>query len=284
MAKDTLFSYKKTLNIEGRVLSLEQPMVMGILNATPDSFFEGSRFSEENAVLKQVEKMLEEGAHFIDVGGYSTRPGAEHIPLEEEIKRTAKKIKKIKTTFPEAIISADTFRSKVALSAIENGASIINDVSGGMLDKDMMPTVARAKVPYILMHMRGTPQTMNQLTQYNNLVTEVVKELAINVKKAISHGINDIIIDPGFGFSKTADQNYELLKNLDYFKVLKLPLLIGLSRKSMIWRKLDCLPEEALNGTTVLNTVALLNGANILRVHDVKQAIEAIQLVNYLKD
>ncbi len=251
---------------------------MGIINITPDSFHEGSRFVKEKNILDQVEKMVKEGADFIDIGGYSSRPGATDISAEEEKTRVVNNINLISKTFPKTYLSIDTFRASVAKEAVEAGACLVNDISGGELDADMFSTVARLKVPYIMMHMRGTPQTMNQLTQYENLTVEILDFFQKRLKKLRDLGIIDVIVDPGFGFAKNIEQNYELLKNLSVLQMLELPVLVGLSRKGMIYKQLGVQVEEALNGTTVLNTIALMNGASILRVHDVKEAIQAVRL------
>lgn len=268
----------KTLNVKGKLVDLSVPVVMGILNVTPDSFFEGSRYTTEREILQQTEKMLLEGATFIDVGGYSSRPGAGDIPAEEERSRVLKAIQAIVKEFPQTIISIDTFRSAVAQQAVREGASLINDISAGELDAKMFETVAALNVPYIAMHMRGTPQTMRELTSYDNLMKEVMNYFIEKINHLNALGVKDIIIDPGFGFAKTADQNFELLKNLDHLKHLDQPVLAGLSRKSMIWKTLGVTAGGALNGTTALNMAALLKGASILRVHDVKEAVEAIKL------
>jgi dihydropteroate synthase len=268
------------INCRGKLIDLAQPRVMGILNITPDSFFERSRVHTEEEILKQAEKMLSSGATFLDLGGHSTRPGAMPVSEEEEIKRVLPATEVILKHFPEALISIDTFRSNVAKACVEAGAVIVNDVSGGLLDDKMYETVASfGDVPYILMHMRGTIETMTQLTHYNNLVLDVLDDLQQKVAKLRAFNQRDIILDLGFGFAKNLDQNYELLNHLPDFEVMNLPMLVGVSRKSMIWRKLDILASEALNGTTALNAVALMKGANILRVHDVKEAIETIRLV-----
>lgn len=277
--KDTLFSIKKTLNIRGKLLSLDEPQVMGIINVTPDSFFPKSRIQVHSQILNTVEKMVHEGAAFIDIGGYSSRPGADDIPIDEEIARVVPPIRDVNRLFPDMVVSVDTFRAEVALKAIEAGAGLVNDISGGLLDPDMIETVARLRVPYMLMHMRGDPQTMKTLATYNNLFKEIAVYYNRRIKVLNEAGIADIIIDPGFGFAKTIDQNFELLKNLSYFNMFELPLLAGLSRKSMIYRTLNTDPEEALNGTSILNTLAVLNKASILRVHDVRQAREVIQLM-----
>lgn len=277
--ENNFFSTNKTLNLNGRLIDLHTPRIMGILNVTPDSFYDGNRYTSEAGILKQVEKMLADGATFIDVGGYSTRPGAKEITAEEEQKRVLKAVKNIAHEFPDAFISIDTFRSEVVRAAVDAGAHLVNDVSGGSLDDAMFKTVAELKVPYILMHMRGTPKTMTQLTVYENLVKDIIDFFHEKISMLQQLGVKDIIVDPGFGFAKTADQNFELLSRLDHFNILGKPVLAGLSRKSMIWRTLGITPEEALNGTTSLNTVALLKGASLLRVHDVKQAAETIKLI-----
>jgi dihydropteroate synthase len=251
---------------------------MGILNITPDSFYDGGNFNSESTILKQVGKMLSEGATFIDVGGYSSRPGAADVPVVEEIKRVVPAIKSIIKEFPEAIISIDTFRSEVARTAYDHGASMVNDISGGQRDSLMFETVATLDVPYILMHMRGTPETMARDTNYQNLLREIFDYFHVRLHELQQHGVKDIIIDPGFGFAKTREQNFELLNQIDLFNIFSKPVLCGLSRKSMVWKTLDVAPDDALNGTTSLNTIALLKGASILRVHDVKQAGEVIDL------
>lgn len=268
----------KTLNLNGTVVDLSVPVVMGILNITPDSFFEGSRFTTESEILTQTEKMLLEGAALIDVGGYSSRPGAEDISMEEECERVLKAIKTIRNEFPLIPISVDTFRATVARQAVQEGASLINDISAGELDPKMFETVAALKVPYIAMHMRGTPQTMKSLAEYENLVKEVTNYFTEKIHRLNALGVTDIILDPGFGFAKTTGQSFELLAHLDYLKNLDRPILVGLSRKSMIWKTLNTTAADALNGTTALNMVALLKGARILRAHDVKEAMEVIQL------
>jgi dihydropteroate synthase len=278
--QSNVFSTNKTLNLRGRIMDLSIPKVMGILNITPDSFYDGGRFLSVDQAVTKCGEMLEEGAEMIDVGGYSTRPGAIDVSEQEELDRVIPVIEKIVQHFPETIISIDTFRSSVAKLAVSAGASMVNDVSGGNLDGNMFPTVASLGVPYILMHSRGTPQTMASLTQYNNLLTDIAFDLSKKLNQLHSLGVKDIIIDPGFGFAKTIDQNFELLGNLGYFRILEKPLLIGLSRKSMIWKTLAINSKEALNGTTTLNTIALIKGASILRVHDVKEAVECVKLVS----
>jgi dihydropteroate synthase len=277
-AKDNFFYSKKTLRLKGNLLDLSEPRVMGILNVTPDSFYEGSRYAQEDELLRKAEQMLEDGATFLDIGGYSSRPNADDISTEEEIRRVVPAIEAMMKRFPQTYISIDTFRASVARAAVEAGACIINDISGGNLDETMFATVAELQVPYILMHMRGTPQTMTSLNQYDNLLLEVIEELQHRLAELKSLGVSDVVIDPGFGFAKSPAQNYELLKNLNYFEVLDAPLLVGLSRKSMIYKTLGISPQEALNGTTVLNTISLMHGATILRVHDVRQAVEAVKL------
>ena len=271
-----------TINCKGSLIDLTTPKVMGILNVTPDSFYDGGKFSSDAVILNQVEKMLIDGAVFIDVGGQTTKPTADMIAVDEELKRVIPVVNSILKNFPEALLSIDTFYAKVAEETILNGAALINDVSAGNLDGDMLPTVAKLQVPYIMMHMRGTPQTMQKLTHYDDLVKEVLFYFSEKITQARSLGINDIIVDPGFGFAKTLDQNYELLSKLDLFQMLELPVLVGVSRKSMIYKVLETTPENALNGTTVLNTLALTKRAHILRVHDVKEAVECVRLVGQL--
>ncbi|WP_232372969.1 dihydropteroate synthase [Pinibacter aurantiacus] len=252
---------------------------MGIINITPDSFFTGSRQQQVDGMLRQAEKMLLEGAAILDIGGQSTRPGSDLITAEEELQRVVEPVKTLHEHFPEAFISVDTFYSKVAKETVENGACIINDVSGGTLDEDMLSTVGKLKVPYICMHMRGTPQNMHEFAHYENVTREVLDFFIERIDLCKKNGIHDIIVDPGLGFAKTFAHNFEILKNLSVLKMLEKPLLIGLSRKGMIYRTLGTTAEEALNGTTVLNTVSLMNGASILRVHDVREAVEAVKLV-----
>jgi dihydropteroate synthase len=282
VAQSKLFSPNKTLLIAGKVIDLTIPKVMGILNVTPDSFYDGGRYNDENTILLQAEKLIVEGADFIDVGGYSTRPGATDISEKEELDRVIPVVKVLLKEFPSAIISVDTFRSAVAKAAIESGASLINDISAGELDAAMIDIVAELQVPYVAMHMRGTPQTMTQFTTYENLLKEMIEYFHRKMHQFKMAGIKDVIIDPGFGFAKTVDQNFELLNNLERLHVLEKPILVGLSRKSMIWRTLKTTPEAALNGTTALNTLALIKGASILRVHDVREAIEVIQLMKHV--
>lgn len=267
-----------TLNCKGRLLVVDKPIVMGIINITPDSFFEGSRVGEEKEILSQAEKMLREGATFLDIGAQSTRPQSRRISPEEELQRAIPGIQAIQKYFPEAILSIDTYYSRVAREAVQAGASIINDISAGQLDNRMLETVAHLNVPYICMHMKGTPDTMQQEAHYEDVTREVLDFFIRRVEDCRLAGINDIIIDPGFGFGKTIAHNFELLKNLAVFNMLQKPVLAGLSRKSTIYKTLGISAAEALNGTTVLNSIALMNGASILRVHDVKEAVEAIKL------
>ncbi|MGV1012709.1 MAG: dihydropteroate synthase [Flavobacterium sp.] len=272
-----------TINCNGKLIDLSSPKVMGILNVTPNSFFDGGKHANEKAILIQVEKMLSEGATFIDIGGYSSKPSAEFVSEEEELHRLVPVIKDVVKEFPDVIISVDTFRSKVAQEAIENGAAIINDISAGNLDAKMMETVAKLQVPYIMMHMKGTPQTMQSLAQYENIVKEMLFYFSQKIAQARSLGINDLILDPGFGFAKTVEQNFEILSKLELFQMTELPLLVGVSRKSMVYKTLETTAEFALNGTTSLNTISLLKGAKILRVHDVKEAVECVKLHQQLK-
>ena len=270
------------LNIKGDILDLSSPKIMGILNVTPDSFYDGGVFSNEKKILHQVEKMILDGADIIDVGGYSSKPGAETIPLKEEEKRVIPIIKLINKTFDKTVISVDTFRSEIAEKSLSEGASIINDISAGDLDPEMFNCVAELKVPYIMMHMKGTPNNMQKNPIYENVVSEIIKNLSNKLFLAKKAGIVDVIIDPGFGFGKTASHNYCILNNLSFFKELGCPILVGMSRKSMIYKLLDTNPKNALNGTTCLNTISIINGAKILRVHDVKEAKEVITLTNFL--
>jgi len=267
-----------TLNCNGRLLVLDNPLVMGIINATPDSFYEGSRFSGPDKILIQAEKMINEGADILDIGGQSTRPGSEQLSEEMELNRTIESIEAIRQRFPEIIISVDTYYSAVAKKCVEAGANIVNDISAGTMDEEMLSTIASLQVPYIAMHMKGTPQTMQQLANYENVTSEVLDFLIRKKNECKLAGIVDVIIDPGFGFAKTIAHNFKLLKDLSVFKMLDVPLLVGLSRKSSVYKTLGTSPGEALNGTTVLNTIALMNGANILRVHDVKEAKEVVNL------
>lgn len=269
-----------TLNIDGELLSLSEPQVMGILNVTPDSFYADSRKGTEAEVADRVTQILEEGGSMIDIGAYSSRPGADEVSPEEEMKRLALGLKTIRRIAPQAIVSVDTFRSDIARMCVEEyGVQIINDISGGEMDQKMFQTVAELNVPYILTHMKGTPQTMQEYATYDHLMAEMLQYFGGKVQELHGMGVKDIILDPGFGFAKTLDQNYELMNHLQDLKVLGLPLLVGVSRKSMIYRLLDSTAEESLNGTTVLNTLSLMKGANILRVHDVKACVETITII-----
>lgn len=273
----------QTLNIKGELISLEEPIVMGILNVTPDSFYEGSRKQSEADIHRRIEEILQEGGRIIDVGGYSSRPDAQEVSPEEEMQRLGLALRILRNEYPKAIVSIDTFRADIARRCVEEyGAAIINDISGGELDTEMFPTIAALHIPYIIMHMRGTPQTMQQYCNYQNLTADILHYFSRKVEQLHLMGVSDIIIDPGFGFSKTLEQNYELMRHLNDFSLLEKPILVGISRKSMIYNLLGNTPMESLNGTTVLNTYALLNGANILRVHDVKAAVEAVRIIQKL--
>lgn len=272
-----------TINCNGKLIDFTYPKVMGILNCTPDSFYDGGRYKDETQLVMQVEKMLEEGADFIDIGAYSSKPSADFVSEDEELKRMVPVVELVLRHFPEALISVDTFRAKVAKESVEAGAAIVNDIAAGNLDAVMLETVGKLKVPYIMMHMRGNPKTMVDLIQYDDIIKEMLFYFSEKIAEARSHGINDIIIDPGFGFAKTLEQNYEVLNSLELFKMTGLPMLAGMSRKSMIYKLLGITPEKALNGTTVLNTIALSKGANILRVHDVKEAVETIKIMMNFK-
>ena len=278
MAKDTFFHKKVTLNAGGKLIDLSTPKVMGIINLTPDSFFADSRKQDIEAVLAQAGKMLNEGATFLDLGAYSSRPGAKDISAQQETDRLIPAVEAIAEIFPDAILSIDTFRSQVAEAAVKAGAHIINDISGGELDENMFGMVAKLQVPYILMHMKGTPQTMTQHTDYEDVFTEVFDYFSTKYHQLIKLGIKDVILDPGYGFAKKAEHSYELIKRLQDFNVLQLPLLVGISRKRMIYNELGITAEGALNGTTALNAIALTKGADILRVHDVKVAVEAVKI------
>lgn len=273
-----------TINCKGQLIDLSTPKVMGILNITPDSFFDGGRYKSDAEFLNQTEKMLVEGATFIDIGAYSSRPNATFVSEADELARLLPIVQLITKKFPDAMLSIDTFRASVADMAIQNGAAIINDISAGLLDRKMLEVIANANVPYIMMHMRGTPQTMTTLTNYDDIVKEMIFYFSERISAARSFGINDLIVDPGFGFSKTLGQNYEVLQKLELFQMLDVPVLSAISRKSMIYKVLDTNAEEALNGTTVLNTISLLKGAKILRVHDVKEAQECVILFNQIQN
>lgn len=274
----------KSLNVNGRLLDLSTPQVMGILNVTPDSFYAGSRMQTEADIAARACQILDEGASIIDIGAYSSRPDAEHISAEEEMKRLSTGLEILKRNHPEAIISVDTFRADIAERCVKDyGVAIINDIAAGEMDDRMFETVARLGVPYIMMHMQGTPQNMQKKPRYDNLLKEVFMYFAKKVQQLHALGAKDIILDPGFGFGKTLDDNYELMANLEEFSIFELPLLVGVSRKSMIYRLFDITPQEALNGTSILNTIALIKGADILRVHDVREAVEAVKITEKLQ-
>ena len=271
-----------TINVKGKLIDLSDPIIMGILNITPDSFYDGGFYNSEKKIIAQVKKMINDGASIIDIGGYSSRPGAEDISIESELSRVLTVIKAIRHKFPETLISIDTFRSEVAKKAVKAGADIINDISGGSLDKKMFNTVSELNVPYIIMHMKGNPRNMIKKTKYEDVLKEIIRYFSKKIHLATKAGIKDIIIDPGFGFAKNVEQNFNILNNLDYLKYLDKPILIGVSRKSMIYKTLEVTPKDALNGSTVLHTISLLKGAKIIRTHDVKEANEAIKLVSQL--
>ena len=283
MAKDTFLNRKTTLNVNGKLLDLSSPCVMGILNLTTDSFYGKSRIGSVEQALKRAEAIQQEGGIFIDIGAYSSRPGATDVSEKAEIERIVPVVEAISGNYPELLISIDTFRAKVARSAVGAGAHVINDISAGNMDEAMFGTIADLNIPYILMHMRGTPQTMQQHTNYQNLVLEMAYYFSDKISRLKNLGVRDLILDPGFGFAKTLEQNYQLLQRMEDFNFFELPVLAGLSRKSMIYKFLGGGPEQALNGTTALNTIALLKGANILRVHDVKAATECIALVTKMQ-
>jgi len=267
-----------TINCKGNLIDLSIPKVMGILNITPDSFYDGGKYKNVNDILNQAEKMLADGATFIDIGAYSSRPGAEHVSGEEELQRILPVIELLLKQFPEMLISVDTFRSVIAKETITAGAAIVNDISGGNMDTQMFETVAKLQVPYILMHMQGTPQNMQENPSYENVTTELIKFFSEKIHQLNLLKLNDVIIDVGFGFGKTTKHNFQLLKELHFFKSLQVPILAGISRKSMLYKTLDITAQEALNATTSANTIALLNGAKILRVHDVKEAMESVKI------
>ena len=272
------------INVNGRLMDLNEPQVMGILNVTPDSFYAGSRGVTERYILERLQQIVDEGASMVDIGAYSSRPGAHEVSVEEEMERLRTGLELIRKHRPEAIVSVDTFRADVAKMCVEEyGVAIINDISAGQMDKEMFTTMARLGIPYIIMHMKGTPQTMQNNPQYDHFLKEIFYYFSEKVQKLRDLGVKDIIIDPGFGFAKTLEHNYELMNHLEEFSLFELPLLVGVSRKSMIYKLLGTTPEEALNGTTSLNTIALLKGANILRVHDVKEAVEAVRIVGKMK-
>lgn len=278
IAKDNIFSLKYTLNLKGNLTHLREPIVMGILNATPDSFYDGGNYLSKANIQKRAETMLSEGAYLIDIGGYSSRPGAKDISIDEEVKRVTDGIKFVLEVDRNAYISVDTFRASVADVALNEGACMVNDISGGELDNRMFDVVSQWNVPYIMMHMRGTPQNMASKTAYDDILLDVIDYFQNKINLLRSRGVNDIIIDPGLGFAKRAEQSFELIKKMSAFQVFELPVMLGVSRKSMIYKTLGINPEEALNGTTILNVLGLVNKASILRVHDVKEAVECIKL------
>lgn len=271
-----------TINCKGQIIDLNVPKVMGILNVTPNSFFDGGMYHDANSTLAHVEKMLADGADFIDIGAYSSKPGADFVSVSEEIDRIIPIVALIIKQFPNALLSIDTFRSDVAKACVESGAAIINDIAAGSLDDQMFETMAALKVPYIMMHMRGNPQMMQNLTDYDDMVKEMLFYFSEKINQARRLGIDDLILDPGFGFAKTVAQNYEVLQKLELFNMAELPILVGVSRKSMIYKPLGLNPAQALNGTSILNTIALSKGAKILRVHDVKEAVECVKLYGLL--
>ncbi len=277
--------HQKQININGRLFPFERPVVMGILNATPDSFFDGGKYNTENTIAQRAQELIDQGAAIIDVGAYSSRPGADHISEEEEWQRLDQALKLIRKNHPDAIVSVDTFRSEIARRSVETyQVNMINDISGGLMDPKMFATMGQLNVPYILMHMKGTPQNMQQHIAYRaDIMEEISLFFSQQVFELTQHGVNDIILDPGFGFGKTIEHNYNIMRRLEEFQTHNLPLLVGISRKSMIYKTLGTTPEKSLNGTTVLNTLAIERGANILRVHDVAEAVECINLVEYMK-
>ncbi len=282
--KDTIFNSNISLNCQGKLIEFNEPIIMGIINTTPDSFYKDSRIQSNKLILQQIDTFIKEGVDVIDIGGYSSRPGADDVDEQEEINRILPAITSIKKKFPNLLISIDTFRPQVAKIALENGANIINDISGGQYDDSIFKIAADFSAPYIMMHMRGTPKTMQSLTQYNHLIKDLIYFFSEQIQLAQKQGVKDIIIDPGLGFGKTLNQNYEIIKYLELFKVLEKPILIGASRKSMLYKLLNTTPENSLNATSVINTFALLNGANILRVHDVKEAVEVKKIINKIEN
>lgn len=280
-----MLSKPKYINVKGQLIDLEVPRVMGILNITPDSFYKGSRYKDEKEIIAAAQRMLEEGADFLDIGGYSSRPGADNISVEEEKRRVLTAVRYVSKEFPQAIISIDTFRAEVARKAVcDCGAHIVNDISGGDADPEMAELISELNVPYIIMHMRGNPQTMQNNPVYEDVVSDILMWFGKKTVSLMASGVKDIIIDPGFGFGKNMIHNFEILRRLGEFRIAGLPIMVGLSRKAMIWKTLDSKPGEALNGTSVLNAVALMNGADILRVHDVKEAVETAKLINIVKN
>jgi len=280
-----VLSKPRYINVKGQLIDLEVPRVMGILNITPDSFYKGSRYNDEKEIIVAALRMLEEGADFLDIGGYSSRPGADDIPVEEEKRRVLNAVRCVSKEFPQAIISVDTFRAEVAREAVcDCGAHIVNDISGGDADPEMSELISELNVPYIIMHMRGNPRTMQNNPVYEDVVSEILMWFGQKTVSLMAAGVKDIIIDPGFGFGKNISHNFEILRRLGEFSIAGLPLMVGLSRKSMIWKTLDIKPGESLNGTSALNAVALLNGADILRVHDVKDAVETVKLISMVNN
>lgn len=285
MCKDTFFNKKKTLRFRQEIFVLEKPIVMGILNVTPDSFYDGGKYNSEKEIIENVEKMISEGATIIDVGAVSTRPNSIQITYEEEILRLKLVFSYLHKHFPNTWFSVDTYRADVAKMAVEEyGVGMINDISSGNMDKNMFSVIANLQVPYLIMHMQGTPENMQLNPVYSKITQEIIKDFSNTIDKLHQLGVNDILIDPGFGFGKTLEHNYTLLKELSAFKMFELPIVVGLSRKSMIYKLLKNTPDDALNGTSVVNSLALMNGADILRVHDVKQAVEALKIVQLYKN
>lgn len=282
MAKDTFFYQKKSLNLNGKLFFLDEPAIMGILNLSSDSFYDGGKFEKIENALKQVEKMLDEGADIIDIGAFTSKPGAVEVSEDRERTLLIPVVKAILKTFPNTLISVDTYRSKIAHEVVQEGCSFINDISGGEMDKNMFETIGKLKVPYILMHMKGTPSSMQNKPTYENVTSEIIQYLAERTQLLKEYGANDVIVDPGFGFGKTLEHNFEILNYLSSFKLIPFPILVGISRKSMIYKTLDGNPNSALNGTTALQSIALLKNAQILRVHDVKEAKEVVKLVKKL--
>ena len=282
--RSIFFERKDTINCNGNLIDLSTPKIMGIVNVTPDSFYDGGNYNTIDLAVKQVKKHLEEGADFIDIGGYSSRPDAKHISPEEELKRVLPVLKEIVRQFPEAVVSVDTFRSSIAEKTVQNGASIINDISAGEMDAKMLETIADLQVPYIAMHMKGTPRTMQKNPNYGNVTEDLIYYFSKKIDNINTLGINDIILDVGFGFGKSIADNYKLLANLDLFKLFKIPILIGVSRKSMLYKPLEITAAESLNASSIAHTIALQNGANVLRVHDVKEALECVKIYNLLKN
>lgn len=284
-AKDTFFLKKRTLNFHGKLFDLQYPIIMGIINLTPDSFYEGSRSINEKDIINRCSTLITEGAQIIDLGAYSTRPGAKYVSETEELNRLVPALKAIRKEFSDVILSIDTFRSKIAKIAVEDyNIQLINDISGGSLDENMLKTIASLKIPFILMHLKGNLQTMHQKWDYQDIMLEMMQYFSEKIENSKELGITDLIIDPGFGFSKTFENNYHILAHLEELRIFELPLLVGLSRKSMIYKFLEISPEESLTGTSVVNTIALLKGADILRVHDVKATVETIKIVSAYKN